>query len=819
MAAEIQKDRLVLGNDFLSAAFTLEKGRLTSFSLTNVLTGKTLAPEKGSELFELRFAGVLSGETVRAGELKVQSALPAEDAQGSGLKIFFKPFRVRACKVELQYAVLLGRTDAFLTAHLEMRLSGGEKALLEFIDLAPVCVRPEEKTGGVRLSEKKKEVVPASLGQPVFWEHAFFGCTFPGALNAVFENRLCARRYYGRSLAELCGADGVFVSDSAVWGVGARNDPVTMRKAFLRYLEKTLPPVQTQHLLWFPTSPLTEDAVHTLFEEEKRMQSGGVPFFGAVLLDKRQIFPEDAPFAFSDQIPQRLRNFGAAAAALGASLGLAVGLPREAKGLFRRREPDVCLANETLLASFRDFVLSLAQKCGVTDWQIHLPLEKPCRNKAHGHPVGGDRQMFYYSDLLEKWINLFCLLKKTAGVPLRISLCGAYSPWLLQWADALGLPAKLQTAGSDARGILYHDLACAGVCVPNERLFDPLPQKGADFPCTAAKRTLTLCGAADPTALRRQQKQQTDFRGLLAHTLPIDAPRETACCAFAAFDSGEGLLTLCNPTANPADVALTLDETLGVPQRFLSVGVSELWPKPAFCGQTPLRFGDHLTQTLAPHETRVLHLGTRKAPPVLLSAVAADSTTLRLRFDKPVEFSAAVCERNTVQAVVPDPDGYGAAVQMTYPFAAQNNLRFTGVRDLFGNEITANAAFLFSENGLLPLGALYGTGAFSVKVTFGSEANLQMYLQTQRLLLAAEDGHITFRVGDAVLRSRSRTDNLVQVCAVREQSGTLKLYLNGKLEQSLQPLTEPCALVPAAALCFDEKRTKLFARALSFDEV
>jgi hypothetical protein len=94
-----------------------------------------------------------------------------------------------------------------------------------------------------------------------------------------------------------------------------------------------------------------------------------------------------------------------------------------------------------------------------------------------------------------------------------------------------------------------------------------------------------------------------------------------------------------------------------------------------------------------------------------------------------------------------------------------------------------------------------------------------MYLQTRHLLLAAEDGHITFRVGDTVLRSRSRTDDLVQVCAVREQSGTLKLYLNGKLEQSLQPLTPPCALMPAAALCFDEKRTKLYARALCYDEV
>ena len=819
MAAEIQKDPFVLGNDFISAAFLLEKGRLVSLSLTNVLSGKTLTPAPGSEVFELRFAGVLGGETVRAAELKVQDALPAEEAQRSALKIFFKPFRVRGAKAELQFVAALGKTDAFLNVHLELRVSGGEKAVLEYVDLAPFIARAEEKVTGVLFPEKKKEACPSLLGQPVFWEHGFFGCIFPGALNAAAEQRICARRYYGRSLAELCDPRGLFVSDPAVWGVGTKNDPMSMRKAFLRYLEKILPPVQPRRVLWFSAKQPKTDAVGALFAEEKRLQSGGVPFYDTVLLDKREVFSESSAFAFPEQVPPELQKLGAAAASLGSAPGLAVGLPEKSRGLFRRKEAEVCLSDEAMLAALRDFVLSLSKKCGVTDWQFHLPLEKPCREKNHGHPVGGDQQLFYYSNKYEKWINLFCILKKSAGAPLRFSLCGAYSPWLLQWADGLGLPAKERTTDPLARDRLFHDLFASGVCLPSGRLFYPLAQTDPAFPYSAAERVLFRQGEGEPAALLRQLQQQNDFRGLLSHTLPVDAPRESACCTFAAFDSGEGLLTLCNPTGEAVDLTLTLDESLGVPQRFLSVGVSELFPQSVCRVRTPLRFGDHLTQTLAPYETKVLHLGQRKAAPALLSAVPENSTTLRLRFGKPVDLSAAVCERNPVKAVVPDPDGYGAALQTAYPFAAQNNLTFTGVRDLYGSEVTATAGFLFSENGLLLPGTLYGTGAFSIKVTFGSEANLQMYLQTERLQLAAEDGHITFKVGDTVLRSRSRTDDVVQVCAVREQSGTLKLYLNGKLEQSLRPLTPPCALVPAAALCFDEKRTKLYARALSFDEV
>ena len=264
-------------------------------------------------------------------------------------------------------------------------------------------------------------------------------------------------------------------------------------------------------------------------------------------------------------------------------------------------------------------------------------------------------------------------------------------------------------------------------------------------------------------------------------------------------------------------MTLTLDETLGVPPRFLCVGMCAL-PPSAHVLRSPFRYGDHLTQTLSPYETRVLHLGRQKTP-LSVCAAATDAFTLHLRFDQPVDCTDAACAENPVQAVTSDADACGAELRFSYPFTQSNTLKLSGVRDLFGEPSAVSVSFLFSENGLLSPGALSGTGAFSIKVTFGSETNLQMYLQTERLTLAAEDGHITFKVGGSVLRSISRTDDAVQVCAVREKSGTLKLYLNGKLDNTLQPVAAPTALLPAAPLCFDEKRTKLYSRALEFDEV
>ncbi len=813
MAVEILKDRFTIGNDFISKTYRIEKGRLTSFSLTHVLSGKTLTPAADSELFTLHFLGVLGGETIKAGELKVQDALKTEDAQGSGLKIFFKPFRVRGCKVELQYVETLGTLDDFLTAHLELRSEGTEKAVLDYLDFAPLRVPEGASVSGVRLPEKKKDPIVHLLGQPVFLENAFFSCSFPASVNAVCDGFLLSRRYYGRSLSALCAGSGVFVSDSAVCGVAAKSDPVAVRGAFLRCAKKLLPPVQTVNALWFDVSPLTSDAVQRLFLEEKRLQNDGERFYDCVLLDQRTVFPESAPFSFPDEIPLGLRSFSAAAASLGVPLGMAVGLPVKGKGLFRRKEmqADVCLADEKLIAAFQQFVQSLSEKCGVTDWQLHLPLDTVCRDKTHNHPLGGERQLYYLSDVFEKWINCLCLLKKTAKKPLHFSLCGVLSPWLLQWVDAL---APAQSDEEPVFDRMLFTLKKTGVCVPTERLF--LPQQSAPYPVAFAKRTLFALHTPTQTlcALRRQQ---TQLSALLCRAEPFGAPEKNEPYALAAFDVGEGLLVLCNPTGEERALTLTLDETLGVPPRFLCVGMCALLPS-AHVLRSPFRYGDHLTQTLSPYETRLLHLGRRKTP-LSVCAAATDAFTLHLRFDQPVDCTDAACAENPVQAVTSDADACGAVLRFSYPFTQSNTLKLSGVRDLFGESSDVSVSFLFSENGLLPPGALSGTGAFSIKATFGSETNLQMYLQTERLTLAAEDGHITFKVGGSVLRSISRTDDAVQVCAVREKSGTLKLYLNGKLDNTLQPVAAPTALLPAAPLCFDEKRTKLYSRALAFDEV
>ena len=61
--------------------------------------------------------------------------------------------------------------------------------------------------------------------------------------------------------------------------------------------------------------------------------------------------------------------------------------------------------------------------------------------------------------------------------------------------------------------------------------------------------------------------------------------------------------------------------------------------------------------------------------------------------------------------------------------------------------------------------------------------------------------------------------DIVQLCAVREDSGVLKLYLNGQPDAGLLPPDGVFSIPNATPSVADPARTKLYCRALAYDEV
>ena len=132
--------------------------------------------------------GVLGGETLRAGDFKIREARLEQTGEQQVLTIFFQPFRVRGCRVELCYEVRLLQYDAFARARLIFKCNKekSDRALLESIDFAPF-VLPEGSSGWALPKQASSLIggTPLSLGQPFFIDHCFFGSEFPAAYNTI----------------------------------------------------------------------------------------------------------------------------------------------------------------------------------------------------------------------------------------------------------------------------------------------------------------------------------------------------------------------------------------------------------------------------------------------------------------------------------------------------------------------------------------------------------------------------------------------------------------------------------------------------------
>ena len=243
-------------NSYLSLSFPVEAKRLSGFLLCNRLSARRLSVADGSALFLLQFKGVLGGETLRAGDFKIREARLEQTGEQQVLTIFFQPFRVRGCRVELCYEVRLMQYDAFARARLIFKCNKekSDRALLESIDFAPF-VLPEGSSGWALPKQASSLIggTPLSLGQPFFIDHCFFGSEFPAAYNSIQNGVACAKRYYGRTLDDLTDSTGCFTTDGFVFGAAETPDVSSVRTAFFAYIDKIARPSRprVQYNTWF----------------------------------------------------------------------------------------------------------------------------------------------------------------------------------------------------------------------------------------------------------------------------------------------------------------------------------------------------------------------------------------------------------------------------------------------------------------------------------------------------------------------------------------------------------------------------------------
>ncbi len=865
-------------NSYLSLSFPVEAKRLSGFLLTNRLSARRLSMTDGTALFLLQFKGLLGGETLRAGDFRIKQALLQQTGEQQTLSIRFAPFRVRGCRVELTYEVQLLQYDQFARARLlfSCNKEKSDRAFLEFIDFAPF-VLPEGSSGWALPKQASSLIggTPLSLGQPFFIDHCFFGSEFPAAYNSIQNGVACAKRYFGRTLDELTDKTGCFETDGFVFGAAETPDVSSVRTAFFTYIEKIARPSRprVQYNTWFEHMLEIDEKIllQDVADLEKSRNEAGCDALDCVVIDDGWNDYSADFWAFNNKFPNALHTLSAQARTLGGTFGLWIGprggyngqtksfaqrIEKSGNGYFNKKSGDICVASNLYTERLASFMAGCQRDFDLSYWKIDGIARMPCRNRHHDHPVGGKDDMLYYTGLWEAWIRLFESLHRNSTQPLFLNLTSYAppSPWLLQWVQSVWIQNSsdfdFAKSGSEKRGVnaaltyrdgRYYDFYhTRQFCFPASRLYhhDPVYAKHADLELSdEAFYTYLFAIAARGSRLtelylgnsrmnktkwricRAAEQFGKQYRRLLDHTLLFGGdPLQGALYGYAAFDADAGLLTVRNPSDQPQSVTLRLDETLGVKKSMRHLPLAQLVPQETTGEFGTFSYGDDLQLSLRGHELQIFHFGALS--PVAVQRVRALSDrSVEVFCNQVTDWSNVSCAANPVEKAEPLIGGWSAVVTFRNALSGDTFLTLSGVCNALGEAQTLDLHVLAFPDDRVTSGGFAGTGGFSVKITFDPLLNKELFRQGGDVSVAIEGGHVLFRVGSACVRSVRDVRNMVQLCAVREDSGVLKLYLNGELDAGLRPVDGPLDLVQALPSCADPARTKLYCRALAYDEV
>ncbi len=874
MSGFVDDKSIIIENAYIKKEFILKKRRIASFTVENRLCNSILTAGAGSEEFVLSLKCGFSKKEIVASELKIKEARTEEAARGTVLKIEFRPFSFKGSKITVTAVYELYSDDRFIKKYLELSLekSGKSQVRLDYIDFERICFAP-----GLTYwcsPKQKNSHIPGfalGLGQPVYLDSLFMGCEFPLCLNTVKKNTTAVKYFNGKNLASLTKG-GIYKSYKSVIGVAEGKLFAQVQKAFFDYIRTVSKPccLRRQYNSWYDNmlGITTENITSSFLEIEKGLTGYGEPALDSFVADDGWNDYEKDFWCFNEKFPDGLSACTNLSEAFGSRFGLWLGprggytsdTPKFAKhiekagnGYYNRQSGDICVASEKYAEKTGQLLLGFMKQYRLNYFKLDGFAQRPCKNRRHDHMTGGYKDMYFYTDIWEKWIEIFEALNDNAAENLWINLT-CYAPpsaWFLQWVNSvwmqisndhgfIGGKGKI----SDKDGLLSYRDECyfdfymtRQFQFPQMSLYNHDPIYGAEakvkmsdedfrsYLYTMAARGTCFWELYYSHSLMNEAKWRINHGALrfieknievLSHSVIFGGrPSEGKCYGYACFTENEGILCLRNSSQEKQSFSVRLDEQLAIGKAFTKKVVSTVLPHTVGVLSESYGYGDTFTVVLDAFETRIYHFGRRVSKPKLQYIHPLDEKTLEISFDDIVGIDEIRCGENTVVGAELLEDYMSVRLTFENAFSRENSYTFDGICDITGNKWKTAADFDYNENGLAVYG-IKGNSGFSVKATLDKGINQLLMSQGDEVRLEIdEEGFAVFTVSGESLSSRASVENVSQIVAVRERNGVMKLYLDTVLHCG-RPSANT-VLSGAAVTCID--KVKVYDKALSFDEV
>lgn len=642
-----------LESNVLKREFKVVDGNLLASEIINKESGMQFIPDGNGSEFVIRF--------VDGDEMSSKGLTVTECAEKDG-RIFFRFEEMYGTNVVVSFSVAKDGN----TLQKQIMIKQTEPKVIDYIALENIGIINSTTSFSVPGGPSEIDEYYSNLGQPFYVDSLFFGCEFPATKNGIFHGRGQVLYYVGKS------AEKNLVCPITVMGGAKGNSIAELKAALFKYIDtialKT--PFRTQYNTWYDRMlDIDSDFVQKAFYKmENELSSHGIPPIDGYVLDDGWNNYSGNFWAHSQKkFPNGFLDASQTAKSLGSEFGLWLG-PRggynyqhkfgkkiESKGFgyYNAESDDICIASEKYVENVKKFFVNTTKENDISYWKIDGFCLKPCKNSNHDHITGGDHEMYFVTEMWQRWIGIFKAIREARtkqGKEMWINMtCYVNpSPWWLQYVNTIWLQNSLDIGFAENypkgeqlqvdseltyRDSVYYDFLCKrALQFPVANIYNHEPIYGneahqdytdEDFEKMIfwnACRGQALNELYISSNMMNEEKWCTLARALswqkanhhiLKNALFLGGdPKENNIYCYAAWtEEGEGVIALRNPTNESAALTLTLNKLMGCPESLKNVSRYNIYNESGLETDDLYNYNDKINMTLNPFEIKIFQFG------------------------------------------------------------------------------------------------------------------------------------------------------------------------------------------------------------------
>ncbi len=474
----------------------------------------------------------------------------------------------------------------------------------------------------------------------------------------------------------------------------------------------------------------------------------------------------------------------------------------------------VCTGSRKYIKNFQTMAIDYQDRFNVEYWKWDGFASRPCNAEDHDHMTGGDNNMYFTSDLWEAWIDLFeAVRENNPDIFINATCYVNLSPWLLQWVNTVwvqdsGDTGQLGTGERHEQKIYYRDQVYYQLYKQNQIQFplkniynhDPIyGVSDGSSATTEVFREFLFANAVRGTAFWElyyspsimddaKWKVTADAlewaeenHEILKNAKLFGNQPRAGVYGYSSWNGEQGIISFTNPLDSEQTYTLTVDDTAGaVPTLKDAVGI-QVEPYVNGVLDTTLSYGDELTVTLAPHETKIFQFnGQEDTAPAVVSAEMKDNNTVQVKFSERVNSDAAFTINGEAAASAVLMDDY-RTVELTSEESLAGGkvtVGVDGLTDTYGNEYKdGDISFTAYDNNVVA--DLSGVESTGIDGTTGKS----VYKLDGETVTLSEDGVEGTGVFSAAFSIKTESSDAVIL--KQGDAFTVKIDADGYLEAKI----------------------------------